>query len=113
MTRNVVSSGGICVALLFLGLAKGSADWVVYNDHSPGSGTSPNATTNNIRLQTISPLKEITTGSNLPVPLSITRAGTGVTFNNSGASPGAGTPMGNAFNGFVSFGVGTDSNVEI
>jgi len=89
------------------------AEWVAYNDHVPGSGTSPNATTNNIRLQTSGFLKEITTGTNLPVTLSITRSGLGITYTISGTGPAPGTPLYSAFNTFVSFTAATDSNVEI
>src|SRR3954462_14870371 len=82
---------------LFAFTAVSRADWVAFNDHSPGSGTSTNATTNSIRLQTSGPLKNIANGTNLPATLAITTSGTGITYNNSGASPAAGNPLGDTF----------------
>src|SRR3954451_24204673 len=100
---------GVFLALFCLaGMAR--ADWVAFNDHVPGtSGTQThiNTTTNNIRLQSSGFLKNIANGSNLPVVLSITRNGSGVTFGNGGSSPVVGTPL-SQFNGYVYFGTGTD-----
>jgi len=105
----------LALGAAFVGFASLSpAQWVAYNDHVPSSGTSPNATTNNIRLGTTGPLKNIATGASLsPVNLAITKSGTGITYTISGASPVAGTPLYNTFNTFVSFAAATDSNVEL
>src|SRR5258706_5259858 len=92
------------------------AQWVAYNDHAPGSigtQTHTNATTNNIRLGTSGPLKNIANGTNLPVTLSITRSGTGISYATLGASPLSATPLFSSFSGFVFFGSSTDSNVEL
>lgn len=89
------------------------ADWVAFNDHAPGTGTSPNATTNNIRLGTSAHLKNVVSGTNLNATLTLAKSGAGISYTTSGAAPANGTPLFGAFNNFVSFAAGTDSNVEI
>src|SRR5258705_1426617 len=92
------------------------AQWVAYNDHSPGSigtQTAPNTTTNNIRLQTSAPLKNSTNGAVLPVNLAITRSGTGISYANLGANAQGGTPLATVFSTNVYFGSSLDSNVAI
>src|ERR1051325_2115142 len=97
------------------------ADWVAFYDHTPGTigtQTHSNATTLKIPSSTNGPvstnlvLKEITTGTNIGVTLTISRTGTNIFYTAGGASPAAG-PMTNTFNGFVFFGSAADSNVEI
>src|SRR3954471_17733256 len=98
------------------------ADWVAFNDHVPGtigSQTHSNATTLRIPSTTNGPvstnlvLRDISSGSNLPVTLTITRSGQNVFYTIAGASPVTGSPLYAAFNGFVYFGSGAASNVEI
>src|SRR5437762_10157069 len=95
--------------LALLGLTSISqAQWVAFNDHVPGVGTHPNATTLKIPAvggptSTNMLLKNIGNGTNLPVTLTITRSSAGVTYNANGSGPASGTPMFNTFNGFVSF----------
>src|SRR3954453_11716485 len=73
MRRTPITLATFGMALLALASVSVSrADWVAFNDHVPGTGTSTNATTNNIRSQTIGPLKNIVNGTNLPVTLAIT-----------------------------------------
>jgi len=105
----------VCIAL-FIATAVSRADWVAFNDNTPGPTTHPNATTNNIRLQMSGPLKDITTGTNLPVTLAITHSSSGLTYSTFGLNPVANTPLYNSFNGFVVFGAvsgATDANVEL
>src|SRR2546428_13271535 len=93
-----------------------NGQWVAYNDQLAGSSTSPNATTNDIRQQTSGPLKNIANGTNLAVTLSITHSNSGVFYTTFGMIPPAGSPLYNAFNGFVFFGgagASGDANVEI
>src|SRR3954470_10447855 len=120
MRRTTLKTLAFGIALLSLASAS-HADWVAFNDNIPSYGgttalTSPNATTNNIRLQTSSFLKEITTGTNLPVRLAITHSASGLSYSAFGGNPVSGTPLFNTFNGFVSFGSVTQSvtdfNVE-
>ena len=88
------------------------AQFVAFNDHAPGPGTSTNATTWNIfgnSPGTNGLLKDIATGTSLPVMVTITRAGT-VSASPTGANPNAGTPLYNAFNGYVDFQGGTNSD---
>src|SRR5690242_3490776 len=84
----------LALGAAFVGFASLSpAQWVAYNDHVPGSGTSPNATTNNIRVGNTGFLKNISTGASLaPANLAITKSGTGITYTISGAGPVVGTP---------------------
>src|SRR3954471_3458965 len=98
------------------------ADWVAFNDHVPGTigtQTHSNATTLKIPSTTNGPvstnivLKDITAGTNVGVTLTISRTGSSVLYNGGGATPVSGTPLYNAFNGFVFFSAGADSNVEI
>ena len=87
------------------------AQWIAFNDHYSGPGTHANATTWNVFGTTggapgnSGPLKDIATGANLPVTL---------TINNSGAAggatsgaPNAGTPAYNLFNPYIDFGSAT------
>jgi len=111
----------LAVVTALLGFSAFSyADWVAFNDHVPITGqTHTNATTLKIPSSTNGPvstnivMKDITTGTNTPVTLTITRAGNNVFYNQGGAAPVAGTPLYNAFNGYVSFATAPDSMVEI
>ena len=81
------------------------AQFVAFNDHAPGIGTHPNATTWNIfgnAPGASGALKDINNGSLLPITLTITRSGT-VNAAPNGANPNAGTPLYNTFNGYVDF----------
>jgi uncharacterized delta-60 repeat protein len=106
----------ICLATLAVGsVARGQ--WVAFNDHDSGPGTSPNATLyNNLGAEsgTGGFLKNILTGTNLPVTLTITtNAGTAssIKLDSSGPSPATGTPLANTFDGFVDF--TTDVNLAL
>src|SRR5258706_16083162 len=114
MRRTFFKTLAFGIAILSLASAS-YADWVAYNDQLAGSGTSPNATTNDIRNQTSGFLKNVANAANLPVTLSVTRAGTGISYTLSGNIPPSGSPLYNAFNGFVTFAGGGsgDANVEI
>src|SRR5438874_3261174 len=107
----------LAFGIAILSLASFSyADWVAFNDNIPGPATSPNATTNNIRLQMSGPLKDVVAGTNLPVTLSVTHSATGLNFIAFGLNPAPNTPLANTFNNFVVFGsVGSasDANVEM
>src|SRR5262245_33569424 len=90
----------LLVWLLTIGTA--AAQFVAFNDHAPGAGTSANTTTWNVfgdAPGSSGPLKNVSTGANLPVTLTITRSATGVTAASSQGSPSSGTPLYNTFNG--------------
>src|SRR5207247_8585872 len=93
---------------LLLGMSAARGQFVAFNDHAPGTigvTTHSNATTWNIfgnSPGSSGTLKEIATGSALPVTLTIARNGT-VNAAPSGANPSPGTPLYNVFNGFVDF----------
>jgi hypothetical protein len=81
---------------------------VAFNDHAPGTigvTTSSNATTWNIMGNapgSVGALRDIVTGTNLPVTVTITRSGT-VVASPTAANPSPGTPLYNVFNGYVDF----------
>ena len=95
--------------------------WVAFNDHVPGAiGTQTHSNATTLKIPSSSGLtstnillKDVATGTNLNVMLTITRIGTGVLYNANGSSPAVGTPLYNTFNGFVYFGAAPDSNVEL
>ena len=82
-----------------------SAQWIAFNDHAPGTGTHTNAS----RLHVTAVgnpasgfLRNISSGTNLPVTLSIT-TNAAVLMQSSAANPAPGTPLANVFGGFVDF----------
>src|SRR5262245_8115772 len=98
-----ICSLGLLASLLAGGTAK--AQFVAFNDHAPGAGTAPNTTTWNVEGQApgrTGPLKDIVSGLDLPAILTITVAGN-VTFEGTQGTPSPGTPLYDAFNGFVDF----------
>jgi uncharacterized delta-60 repeat protein len=103
----------ICLATLAVGpVARGQ--WVAFNDHDSGPGTTPNATLyNNLGAESglSGFLKNILWGTNLPVTLTIsTNAGASIFHVEAvSASPAPGTRLANTFDGFVDF--STDHNV--
>jgi len=110
----------VWVFLLIIAGCSALGDWVAYNDHVPTSGlTHSNTTTLKIPSSTNGPistnivLKDIRTGTNVGVVLTISRTGPSVYYNQGGAQPAAGTPLYNAFSGFVSFATAPDSSVEL
>lgn len=97
--------GFLAGIILFLSGAISTAQFVAFNDHAPGTNTAVNTTTWNVNGDApgrTGPLKEITTGLNLPITLTITVSGN-MTGEGSQALPAAGTPLYQAFNGFVDF----------
>ena len=92
--------------------------FVAFNDHAPGTigvTTSSNATTWNIMGNppgATGALRDIGTGSNLSVTVTITRSGT-VNGSASAANPSPGTPLYTTFNGYVDFQGGTNSDAAV
>ena len=88
---------GLIIAIL-LGCrpGTGAAQWVAYNDHAPGvigTQTHIKATTYNARgtLQTNAGyMKDIETGTDLPVSLTITTSGS-ISYGSTAGVPNAGT----------------------
>ncbi len=94
-----------------------NAQWVAYNDHVPGtigSQTHANATVYNANSTTANSgaLKNIQSGATLPVTMTYSREGD-VGWGSSAGVPNSGTPLYTNFNGFVYFGGGTDSAIQI
>src|SRR3954466_140850 len=82
------------------------AQFVAFNDHAPGAGTSPNATTYDVfgaGVGSSGPLKDITTGAILPVTLTIAITPSGVTPAGTQGNAEVGTPLYDAFNTYVDF----------
>lgn len=91
------------------------AQFVAFNDHAPGPGTSPNATTYDIfgNGPQSGPLKDVKTGATLPVILTITTSDGGLSPAGTQGSPAPGTPLYEAFNGFVDFQGTPSPSVEL
>src|SRR4051812_35690576 len=103
--------GKLAVGLATLALAASSyGQFVAFNDHAPGPGTGPYTTTWNVEGQPPGRTGLLTNavagvyplGAPLPVTLTITVGGN-VTFEGTQGNPSPGTPLYNAFNGFVDF----------
>jgi hypothetical protein len=94
--------------LLLLLAWNSAAQFVAYNDHAPGMigvTTHSNATTWNIFGNPPGAggsLKDITTGADLPVLVTITPSGA-VNPAPNAANPNPGTPLYSVFNGYVDF----------
>lgn len=90
------------------------SQWVAYNDHYAGATTHPYATAWNA-LGTLSGapgnsgyLRNIVSGTNLPVTLTITNYN--MTYGYTAGAPAAGTPAALLFGGYVDFGTGGSVN---
>ncbi|HSU52746.1 MAG TPA: immunoglobulin domain-containing protein, partial [Candidatus Dormibacteraeota bacterium] len=102
---------------LLLAAAVAPAQFIAFNDHSPGTNTAPNVTTWNIMGNSpgsAGALKDIDSGTTLGVTLTITRSGS-VTAVGTAGNPNPGTPLYNTFNGYVDFlaATNTDSVVQV
>ncbi len=99
----------LLVLLITLGLLRvGSAQFVAFNDHFSGPNTHPNATIWNVYGTTgggdapnAGFLKDIVTGSNLPITLTITNIS--ALGGTTAGSPAAGTPASLTFNEPVNY----------
>src|SRR5262245_51632580 len=114
--RAVFAPTKLFLLLWLLTVGTATAQFVAFNDHAPGAGTAANTTTWNVfgdAPGSSGPLKNISTGANLPVTLTITRSATGVTAASSQGSPSPGTPLYNTFNGFVDFEGSPNPSVEL
>ena len=92
------------------------AQFVAFNDHAPGAGTSPNATTYDVfgaGVGSAGPLKDINTGATLPVTLTITTSGSGIAPAGTQGRPVVGTPLYDAFNGYVDFQGTPNPSIEL
>ena len=99
---------------LVLGLLAASAaqaDFTAFNDHVPGGGTHPNATSYRVDQTASGPLKEITAGENLDVTLTI--SGSGYRMESTSGEPAPGTDAFEVFDGFVDFGSASGSSIAL
>ncbi|MBI3868975.1 MAG: hypothetical protein HY299_10650 [Verrucomicrobia bacterium] len=88
--------------------------WVAFNDFAPGPGTHSNATSIHVFTNQVGFLRDIRTGDNLPVSLTIESFG--ASGANVSANPAPGTPASNVFGGFVDFSPGasgTNQSIEV
>jgi hypothetical protein len=90
-------------------LLETSAGWVAFNDYAPGLLTHTNATIYGPGGG--GPLKDIATGSNLPVSVAI--LGEGVAKNHIQGVPAYGSPASIVFDGFVFFDGEPDPALEL
>ena len=72
------------------------ADFVAYNDQASGPATHPNTTLYGLQAVASGPMKEIETGEELPVILTVSQSG-GVSVARMTAPPAAGTDAGDIF----------------
>ena len=113
---RALSRAACLFALALVTQVVGLAQFVAYNDHAPGAGTSPNTTTYDIFDNppgASGPLKDSKTGATLPVVLTISNSGTSIAPASTQGSPAAGTPLYNAFNTFVDFQGTPNPSVEL
>ena len=99
------------IALAYLLLVLGGAaqaQFVAFNDHYQGPNSNPNDSFWNVYGTTggapgnSGPLKNILTGANLPVTLTIQNVS--ATGGTTSGSPSAGTPASSVFNGYIDWG---------
>lgn len=112
--RKLPFYGALACALILP--LKSTAQWVAYNDHAPGPGTSPNATTWDIfgnGAGSSGPMKNIETGASLPVTLTITTSDSGLAAAGGQGIPAVGTPAHTIFSGFVDFQGTPSPSVEL
>ena len=105
---------GVALALISF-LSPASAQWIAFNDHGPGTLTHSNASRFHIFLggnPASGFLRNISSGTNLPVMLTMT-TNSGVVKNASTGNPTAGTPLANVFGGYVDFGGSPDASAEV
>src|SRR4051794_15095854 len=100
---------GLLVAFLSL-FSRAHAQWVAFNDHVAGPGTSNRTTRylipgSGVAGVSTGPLTNIATGTQLPVTLQIVNQSLSdtVTFGSGGAAPPVGSPAHNTFNNYVDF----------
>ncbi len=86
--------------------------WTACNDHVPGGGTHPNATSYSGNGTQSGLLTDIDTGEDLPVTLTIDAA-SDIHYAGSQDNPAAGTDAYAAFDGFVDLGSGDGASIEL
>jgi Immunoglobulin I-set domain len=115
MRRSIIKK--LAVGLVMMGwINVTQAQWQAFNDNDSGPGTSANATLyNNLGAEggLSGFLRNVLTGANLPVRLTITtNPGTGFLRTEAvSAPPAPGTPLANTFDGYVDF--TTDVNIAL
>src|SRR5689334_2892440 len=98
---------GLLFVVLSL-LSNAHAQWVAFNDHVAGPGTSNRTTRylipgSGVAGASTGPLTNIATGAQLPATLQIVNQSLSdtVTFGSGGAAPPVGSPAHNTFNNYV------------
>jgi regulation of enolase protein 1 (concanavalin A-like superfamily) len=107
---------GLLVACAVFAPARVDAQFVAYNDHAPGPLTGTNTTTYDVfgnAPGASGPLKDASTGVVLPVILTITTSDTGIAPAGTQGEPAQGTPLYNAFNGYVDFNGTPNPSIEL
>ena len=114
MPRQFIMLRASILVLLVSFLPPASAQWIAFNDHGPGTLTHSNASRFHIFAggnPASGFLRNISSGTNLPVTLAITT--NGVAKNASTGTPAPGTPLANVFGGYVDFGGSPDASAEV
>lgn len=102
---------GVLTCLGLLAVGKTHADFTAFNDHVPGAGTDSNATSYRADQTASGPLKEVTTGENLDVTLTV--SGSGYRLESTSGEPPSGSDAAEVFNGFVDFGSASGSSIAL
>ncbi len=106
-----------CLALSLLAVpnAPAASIFVAYNDHEAGSGTGVNSTTYSVPgygSPTAGLLRDVNTGANTPVTLTITISGA-PSYGSTAGTPAPGTPLYNTFNGYVDWNGGYYNAIQV
>ncbi|MEA3367253.1 MAG: hypothetical protein U9R68_03955, partial [Planctomycetota bacterium] len=89
-----------------------SAGFVTYNDHIAGPGTHASTTTYAAIGTASGFLKDIDTGADTSVTLTVSDSG-GLSYQNYQAYPAPGTDAYDVFNGYVDLGAADDASIEL
>lgn len=113
--KNIIPIARVVLALA-AGAGLAQAQFVAFNDHYQGPGSNPNDTFWNVFGTAVGapgnagPLKNVATGANVPVTLTINNVG--ATGGTTSGSPSPGTPAYDVFNGYIDWGSVTSDGAQ-
>ena len=116
LTRKTRHLGFLLAAALGL-CQQAGAEFVAFNDHSPGTAVQTHPRASRWNINNAAPgrsgvLTNIADGVATTVVLTITTNGA-ISYGTTSGTPNAGTPLYNTFNGNVFFGSGTISACQV
>lgn len=105
-------AGAIHASLMLASLASiAQAEFAAYNDIASGPGTHPNTTLYAPNATSSGLMKDINTGANTSVTLTVSQSG--VSYESTTAVPSAGTDADDIFGGFVDFSSGNPHSLAV